>query len=122
MLGPNNIIIISDSLSCKGMNNGKYKLGDLDIYKHTNIATLLNSQVMAGAVMSYAKQVALLHQITKCDLTSIVKMTSYNATRVLKIKKQIGLIAKNYYANFVIVDKNLNVKQTIIRGKVVYRK
>jgi N-acetylglucosamine-6-phosphate deacetylase len=121
-LSANSIIIVSDTLSCKGLKNGRYKLGDLDIIKHTNIATLASDNTIAGAVMPYNLQVANFYKATKCSLTDIVKMTSYNPIRAINMHQSVGQIAPNYWANFVVIDKKFNVLKTIIKGQEVYRK
>ena len=54
----------------------------------------------------------------KFSLNQAVAMTSYNASKYLN-EKFIGKIEKNYYSNFLVLDKKLNLKQVYFNGKLI---
>lgn len=105
---PERIIIISDSLSPKGLKNGKYFLGSLEIDKKNNQCFLANSNTLAGSTMKYNEIVKHFFEVTKCSFNEIVKMTSYNTCKQFGIKKY-GRIAKGSVAKLIVLDNELNI-------------
>lgn len=102
------IIIVSDSLSPKGLKNGKYMLGSLEIDKKNNQCFLADSNVLAGSTMKYNDIVKHFFNVTKCSLSEIVKMTSYNTCKQFKIKNY-GKIVEGAQAKLIILDEKLNI-------------
>ena len=49
------------------------------------------------------------------SLNEVVKMTSYNAAKYLKIE-DLGYIGKNKTSNILVLDKNLNLKEIYLNG------
>ena len=108
---------ITDSIGATGMPNGLYKYGNFLIDKKDNIATLQNSKTLAGSVMDMHSTYLNLH-IMKFSMQAIVALTSYNAAQYIN-EKNIGQIKSNYKANFLVLDKNLNLKEIYLNGKKI---
>ena len=52
------------------------------------------------------------------SLEEAVALTSYNASKYLKLDN-VGIIQKNFLSNFVILDKEFNLKEVYLRGKKI---
>ena len=52
------------------------------------------------------------------SLEEAVRMTSYNASKYLKLEN-VGVIEKNNLSNFIVMDKNLNLLKIFLNGKLV---
>jgi N-acetylglucosamine-6-phosphate deacetylase len=50
------------------------------------------------------------------SLEEAVALTSYNASKYLNLNN-IGVIQKNFLSNFIILDKEFNLKEVYLRGK-----
>ena len=59
---------------------------------------------------------------TNTDLSTAIKCVTENPSKNLGIFDKMGSIKENKLANFTIIDKELNVYQTIINGKIIYQK
>ena len=59
---------------------------------------------------------------TGADFVSAIKCATENPAKNLGIFDKMGSIKENKLANFVIVDRDLNVYETIRNGKVIYKK
>lgn len=118
-IGCNRIILITDTLSCKGLKKGRYMLGSMPINKHNHIATMLDNKSIAGSIQPYIQQLKNFYNTTKCSFNDLVKISSYNAAKSLKLNN-IGEIKVGYKANFVILDNKINLKHTYIDGKEIY--
>ncbi|WPL39107.1 N-acetylglucosamine-6-phosphate deacetylase [Malacoplasma iowae] len=121
ILGFNRIMVVSDSLSVKGLNDGDYYYDGFNITKKGKICYLQDSNTIAGSAFKYIDIIKHVKNISKCSLSDLVKISSYNFYKSIGLSNVYGSIAKNYIADLVIVDKNLNIKETIKNGISVYK-
>ncbi|APT76141.1 N-acetylglucosamine-6-phosphate deacetylase [Marinitoga sp. 1137] len=108
------IILITDSMSAAGLNDGKYDLGGLEVTVKNGKATLKDGTI-AGSTLVFDKAIKNFKKFTNCTLTELAKVSSYNAAQNLKLQN-LGRIKEGYIANLVLLDKNLNLKKTIFEG------
>ena len=47
-------------------------------------------------------------------------MTSYHASKYLNLE-DIGMIKEGYKSNFVILDKNFNIKEVFLNGRKIIK-
>ncbi|AKU79639.1 N-acetylglucosamine-6-phosphate deacetylase [Spiroplasma turonicum] len=119
--GPNSICIITDAMNAKGLDDGEYKLGNLEVIKKGMKVSLKSSGVLAGAGATYDHNVRTFYSaIDNLSMTNLIKMTSINIAKQLNIFDKTGSIEVNKIADLVILDQNLNVKKTIVEGKILY--
>jgi len=118
--GSDRIILITDSMEAAGLNDGKYNLGGLDVYVEKGVARLKSGNI-AGSTLLFDKGVKNFYEFTGCSLKELSKVSSYNALKDLNIENK-GRIKIGYNANFVVLDKEINVQETIFEGKTVYKK
>ncbi|KNG79375.1 N-acetylglucosamine-6-phosphate deacetylase [Mycoplasma sp. HU2014] len=117
-----NICLITDSISAKGLDDGVYQLGNLKINKSNNQARLVSNNALAGSVASYDQVVRNFKNITNISLIDLIKTTSINISKQLNIYSYTGSIQKDKYADLVVLDKDFNVLKTIVEGKLVFEK
>ena len=63
----------------------------------------------------------IMQQTYKCSnipLLDVIRMATLTPAQMMKINDRKGKIAEGYDADFVFLDKELNVKAVIARGKV----
>jgi len=117
---PNKIILITDSMEGRYMPNGIYKLGGYDVYVKNGKA-LLSDGVKAGSILSLPQALRNVKKVTNLSFEQTINLVSKNIADNLKIKN-IGCIKVGNIADFVVVDKNFNVYQTYVNGKLVFNK
>ncbi|MFA7699489.1 amidohydrolase family protein [Mycoplasmopsis synoviae] len=111
-----NIVLVSDSLPNKGSKNGIYKLNNLEVEKKDYLFYLKDSSTLAGSGMPYNLILKNFYKATKCSFSELVKFSSYNVAKSLK-SKTLGRIKINTKANFVLIDKDFNVKLHYFDGE-----
>ncbi|MFB7159129.1 N-acetylglucosamine-6-phosphate deacetylase [Lysinibacillus sp. NPDC056232] len=116
--GADGIILITDAMRAKGMPYGDYDLGGQMVHVSESGAHLSNG-ALAGSVLKMDQAVRNMQLITNCSLEELVKMSSYNAAKQLKLANK-GQIAQGFDADVVILDEHLMLQQTIKAGKVIY--
>lgn len=116
--GPDKIILITDAMRAKGLAYGKYDLGGQEVTVTENGAQLANG-ALAGSVLKMNDALRNMRQATGAAWQELVQMSSFNAATQLKLSQK-GYIEVGKDADLVIVDENLQVKYTIVNGKIVY--
>lgn len=116
--GPDKIILITDAMRAKGLAYGKYDLGGQEVTVTENGAHLANG-ALAGSVLKMNDALRNMRQATGAAWQELVQMSSFNAATQLKLSQK-GYIEAGKDADLVIVDENLQVKYTIVNGKIVY--
>lgn len=115
------LILVSDALRTKYMPDGKYyELEQVIILKGKEAR--LEDGKLAGSVLLLNEAAKNLMEFAGADFISAIKCASSNPAKNLGVFDIMGSIEVNKLANLVIVDKELNVYQTIRNGKIIYNK
>lgn len=115
------LILVSDALRTKFMPDGKYyELEQVIILKGKEAR--LEDGKLAGSVLKLNDAVKNVMEFTGSDFITTIKYATENPAKNLGLFDVMGSIKENKLANLVVVDKDLNVYQTIRRGKVIYNK
>ncbi|OYD26839.1 amidohydrolase family protein [Mycoplasma testudineum] len=104
----NNIVVVSDSLAVKGLKDGYYKLGKIDIEKVGDVAYIKDTKTLAGSALTYNKIIDHLFKLNKLSFEDIVKISSGNIWKLfpnISTESEIERLKKA----FIIVDKNFNI-------------
>jgi N-acetylglucosamine-6-phosphate deacetylase len=119
--GKDKIILVTDSMRAKCMQDGCYDLGGQKVNVKDGHAQLADG-TLAGSVLQMSSAIQNILKFTGCSLQDAVKMASENPAKSLNIFNRKGSIAPNKDADLVVLDKKLNVVLTVCQGKIVYEK
>ncbi len=121
----NNIALVTDSMRAAGTDNKVSILGSLkngqEVIVEDGVAKLKDKTAFAGSVATADRLVRTMLELTGCELHNAVKMMTLSPAKMMGIDSSKGKIAKGYDADLVIFDNNINVKMTIIDGKVIFQ-
>ena len=113
--------LITDAMRAKHMPDGVSELGGQVVIVKNGEARLENG-TLAGSVLRMNNAVKNVMGFLGTDLATTVKYASCNPAKNLGVYDKMGSIKVGKLANFAIVDKDVNVYQTIRCGKVVFEK
>ena len=117
LFGSDRICLISDSLRCCGMPDGEYTLGGQKVWLKNDIAKLEDGTIAGSATNLYlCMKNAINFGIPKEDA---IRAATYNPARAIHRENQVGQIVNGKLADFLICDKNLNIKKVYINGKLI---
>ncbi len=105
------IVLITDSVKAEA---GGSKFGG-GVYRIRDGTIAGSSLTMIGAVKNAVRACGVA-------LTDAVAFATINPAKLLGVDARKGSIAKGKDADIVIFDKDFDVKMTIVRGKIAYRK
>jgi len=119
MFGEDRVIFISDSMMATGLPDGKYALGGQEVIVKGRKAELVIDGAIAGSVtnlMDCMKNAVINMGI---PLEKAVKAAAVNSAKAIGIYDKFGSISVGKIANIVLLDKDLNIKFVILRGKIL---
>ena len=117
--GTDKTLLVTDAMCACGMPDGTYALGGQPVIVKNGAARLENG-ALAGSVLTLNKAVKNILDNSEYQLYEIIKMASYNGAKFCKVDDKKGQIKENFDADLVIFDENIDVKMTIVGGKIVY--
>ena len=118
LFGDDRMILISDSLRACGLGDGEYELGGQQFFVKGNRATIANGS-LAGSVSDVMACMRTAVRTMGIPLTSAVKAATVNPARALGLDGKLGAIAPGYQADAVVLDRDLNIKHVVLRGKAL---
>ena len=101
-----------------GMPDGIYTLGGQSVIVKNGVARL-EDNTLAGSVLTLNKSIKNVYENTNYPLYEIIKMASYNGAKFCKVDNRKGQIKENFDADLVIFDNKIDIKMTIIGGKIL---
>lgn len=101
------------------MPDGNYALGGQPVIVKDGSARLENG-ALAGSILTLNKAIKNIYENTDYPLYEIVKMASFNGAKYCRVDDKKGQIKENFDADLVLFDDNIDIKMTIVNGKIVY--
>lgn len=114
-LFPGRICLISDSLRCCGMPEGKYELGGQDIFLEEGVARLEDGTIAGSASNVYT---CMLNAVAYgIDRETAVTAATLTPAQQIGATDKIGSIEPGKFADFVICSEDLTPQDVYIGGK-----
>lgn len=113
------ILLITDCMQAGGLPEGNYELGGQAV-KVENGQCRLESGTIAGSVLRLNEGLKNFTDAIEEELTDTLPLVTENQARYLGVEANMGTLDKGKLANIVIMDQSLNIKSTIVKGKMVY--
>jgi len=124
--GPDRIALITDSMRAAGMPEGDYILGSkrngLDVIVEDGVAKLPDRTSFAGSVATCDRLVRNMINLANVPLLEAVKMASQTPANILGLGHSKGSLITGKDADIVIFDENIQIRTTIVQGRVIYNK
>ena len=122
--GVENTIITSDVSALGGMPSGKYLnvVGDTLVVTADGAVRYPAQNNLAGSASSLSKGIGNFLKVTGCSLSDAIQMASGNPARLNRLTDRGALIPgmRADMILFTIEDFTMDIKKTIVGGKVVY--
>ncbi|WP_245832939.1 N-acetylglucosamine-6-phosphate deacetylase [Oceanobacillus timonensis] len=119
-VGSDRIILITDSMRAKGLEDGRYELGGQPVIVKNGHANLENGS-LAGSILTMIDAVKNMLQLDGVELQDIKKMTAENPAQQVGIFDRKGSIEVGKDADVVLLNNAFDIAYTICRGEVVYQ-
>jgi N-acetylglucosamine-6-phosphate deacetylase len=114
--GVRGLALISDAIAAAGKGDGDYQIWGETISVR-NGRTSNASGSIAGSVISMLDAVRLMRSL-RVSYVDVAQMASTNPARLLGLHHEFGSITVGKRADFVVLDSEGGVRQTVIDGQV----
>jgi N-acetylglucosamine-6-phosphate deacetylase len=122
-IGPARIALITDSMRAAGLESGESILGSLKdgmkVIVEDGVAKLPDRTAFAGSVATADRCVRTMVQLAGVPLLHAVQMMTSTPARICKVDRSKGTLTVGKDADVVIFDEQIQVKTTIINGRVI---
>ncbi|HEV7346978.1 N-acetylglucosamine-6-phosphate deacetylase [Telluribacter sp.] len=124
--GAERIALITDAMRAAGMPPGESTLGSLKnglkVIVEDGVAKLPDRTAFAGSVATADRLVRTMVQQAEVPLLDAVRMATATPARIMGLDRRKGSLVTGKDADLVIFDENINIKTTIVMGKVIYHR
>jgi len=121
--GYENICLVTDAMRAAGMPDGRYKLGSpesgVEVVVRGGVSYLADGSAFASTTISMADAVRVMAGLGY-PLDKVFIMASTVPARILGLGSRKGVLRPGFDGDLVVLDKNLNVLLTVVKGRVVY--
>lgn len=114
------IAIITDATLMRGLPDGEYEFSGHLVRKQGIHTTTVANGTLAGSAVTMDEAVRTFKKITDCTLNDIVLMASINPAKIAGCSGRKGQLKKGYDADLILLDDELRVKKTFVRGERVF--
>jgi N-acetylglucosamine-6-phosphate deacetylase len=118
--GVDGVHLITDNTIWAGMPNGTYGDGDRTVVKEDHRAYVVGG-TLVGSVAPMNLCVGNIVRSVGYSLAEAVKMASLNPAIVIGVDDRKGSLEPGKDADLVVIDEEVEVCMTMIKGKEVYR-
>lgn len=111
-----NVCMITDAVTCAGMPDGDYgkvKMINGEVY-------LQDGSSLAGSSLTMIQSLKNVLAYTELPLERLLPSYTRVPARQAGVSARKGSLEKGKDADFVILDKQMNVKSTVVRGEEIY--
>jgi len=115
---PGRVCLISDSLECTGLQDGSYMSASLPVILKDGQAMLSDGSTLAGSSITLM-QVVRRAVSFGIPLVDAVTAATWRPTQAIGMDGVIGSIVPGAFADFVLLDGNLNIIKVFVSGEEV---
>jgi len=112
------VVLITDCTQAGGMKEGRYLLGALEIYSNGKYVSLKDG-TLAGSVLTMDVGVKNLVKYGGFSLEDAIKSATKIPSESIR-EPNIGVIRAGADADIVLLDENLSVRGTIVKGNFLF--
>lgn len=120
-LGTDRVVLVTDAMEAAGLPDGEYSLLGHEVTVKCGAARLQDG-TLAGSTVLLNRCAANMNREVGVPLLDAVKMASLNPARVIGVSSRLGSLEAGKDASLAVVDEDMNVYLTMVRGDVVYNR
>lgn len=118
--GVDRVCFVTDAMPAVGLPDGIHKIGEVEAVVENGIARLKDNTAYAGSVTTMDVCVRNGIEQVGLSLVDAIRMASLTPAKIIGVDKRKGSLEKGKDADIVIMNKDINIDKTIIRGKVKF--
>lgn len=117
---PDHVVLITDCMSAGGQPDGDYMLGEYPVTVENGTARLKTNGALAGSILQLKDGVKNIVDWGLVSKDKAIMMASLIPAISVGIDDVCGQIKEGHLADFIVLDKEMNLRATYLAGKKVY--
>lgn len=122
--GVSKIALITDSIRAAGESSIETIVGDketgIKAIIEDGVAKLPDRSAFAGSVATSDRCIKTMVGKAEVSLTKAIEMMTATPAKIMKVYEKAGSLSPGKYADIVFIDDKLDVKLTMIGGRVIF--
>lgn len=118
--GKDHVVLITDCMMAGGMPDGSYILGEFPVEKKEGAVRMANGS-LAGSCLELKQAIKNVVDWNNCTPEESIRMASANAADSVHISDCCGRILPGHDADFIVLDKDMALKETYLDGECKYQ-
>ena len=114
------VVLVTDSSPLAGLPDGSYHLHNQEMKVQKGLIRTAAGR-LAGSALSMDRAVKNVLADAELTLPQAIQMATYNPACSIGVETSKGSLAPGKDADLVVLDEDLKVRLTMIKGRVVYR-
>jgi N-acetylglucosamine-6-phosphate deacetylase len=120
--GPDRLALVTDCNRALDMPDGDYVFGPLDggepIVRRDGVGVMPDGKALASGVVGMDHCLRTFRRLTGVPLVEAVRMASLTPARIAGWDGEVGSIAPGKWADLVVLDEELQVRQVYRAGEL----
>ena len=117
-IGPERIVLVTDSIVGPDMGDGDYDLVEHNIKVEDGQAKLSNGTI-AGCTTAFSRCVEIMNKRVGVPLHQAVQMATLNPARAMGLADRLGSISVGKDASLIVTDEDMNIFLVMVKGRIV---
>jgi len=117
-IGPERIVLVTDSIVGPDMEDGNYDLAEHTIKVEDGKAKLRDGTI-AGCTTAFNRCVEIMNKRVGVPLRQAIQMATWNPARAMGMADRLGSVSVGKDASLIVVDKEMNIFLVMVRGQIV---
>ncbi|MCB5099277.1 N-acetylglucosamine-6-phosphate deacetylase [Streptococcus mutans] len=117
---PDHVVLITDCMVAGGQPDGNYMLGEYPVTVENGTARLKSNAALAGSILQLKDGVKNIVDWGLVSKANAIMMASLIPAISVGIDDVCGQIKEGHLADFIVLDKEMNLRATYLAGKKVY--
>lgn len=118
--GHDHVALITDCMRAGGAEDGDYMLGEFPVKVENGTARLKSSGNLAGSILQLKDGIKNVVDWGIASPAEAIHMASYVAAKSVGLDHICGQIKEGYAADFIVLDKALELKATYLDGQKAF--
>lgn len=119
-IGVDRVVLITDAMPGAGLHDGVYDLLGHEVTVKGGRATLPDGTI-AGSTALLNQCVENVVREVGVPLNHAIQMATLNPARAMGFEDRLGMVAEGMDASLTVIDEDVNVFLTMVKGEIVYR-
>lgn len=119
-VGVDRVVLITDAMPGAGLDDGVYDLVGHEVTVKSGRAKLEDG-TLAGSTAMLNQCVKNLMREVGVPLNHAVQMATLNPARAMGFVDRLGTVAEGKDASLTVIDEDVNVFLTMVKGEIVYQ-